>query len=152
MRKTRKRKITWVVVGDASRARIFRAEGRQPWMLVHELDHPESREHINVLLSDRQGRVTHGNGSHSAMDAHTEPHEVEAIRFARVLADRLEAAHAHSLFDEIVVVAPPHFLGLLRSTIDAEVQKRVRFSLPKDYCTLDPRAVRARLQGAGVNA
>ncbi len=142
----------WILVADASRARLFSVsessnhdhlgDGQPPaWVLEQELEHPKSRAKVSELVSGQQGRSQQsGNHNlHPAMSERTDPKEVEAEVFARQLAEVLHQGNTHNRFERLVLIAPPHFLGLLRSTIDPQVAKRVVLSLDKDYTHLPLR-------------
>jgi protein required for attachment to host cells len=135
----------WILVADASRARIFSIpenhKPNQPWVLEKEFDHPESRAKATDLTTDVPGRVrqSFGQGSRPAMEEPTEPKEVEAQTFARLLADALAQGLNHNKFDRLTLVAPPHFLGLLRGTVPEQVAKRIHQSINKDYTMLPAR-------------
>lgn len=128
-----KRKV-WVVVADASRARLFRAETpRGPLVELEDAVHSAARLQDHELLSDRAGRAVDTQGHHRhGMEATTDPHDQEAQRFAHELAERLHVHHNAHDFDGLVLVAPPHFLGLLRGTLDEQVAKQVLASLNLD--------------------
>jgi protein required for attachment to host cells len=106
----------WIIVADKSKARIFTvAESRGALLAVAELEHPEAREREQSLTSDRQGRSfdSAGKGRH-AMGKTVEPGEHEAIRFAGQIADYVRAAQNEGRCNRLLLVAGPHFLGLLR--------------------------------------
>ncbi|MCA9636568.1 MAG: host attachment protein [Myxococcales bacterium] len=141
--------ITWILVADASRARLFASEGGSgPWAAVDALVHPESRAKGIDLAADRPGRVqqrtTEGRAS---MEAHTHPKEVEAEQFAHELAARLHAGHGDGSYRDVVLVAPPHFLGLLRGALDEQVARKVRASVDKDLTFVPDRELPERLAG-----
>jgi protein required for attachment to host cells len=151
----------WILVADASRARVFSVDAKpangkrggdnssggkhgsdkrggdsvSPWVLEKELEHPESRAKVTDLVTGQPGRTQQsGNpAQRSSMSERTDPKEVEAEVFARQLAEFLHQAHNHNRFERLVLVAPPHFLGLLRASIDAQVAKLICLSLDKDY-------------------
>lgn len=109
----------WVVVADQSKARIFTVEdSRGPLLQVDELEHPEARKREQEMVSDRPGRSfdSAGQGRH-AMGTSVEPKKEEAIRFARQVADYLQAAHHEGRFNHLLLVAGPTLLGLLRENL-----------------------------------
>ena len=138
----------WILIADASRARLFREHpARTPYQLIEAFDHPDSRARARDLTSDANGRKPVGpsaGGAYGArsvsLGAHgrvgvapdTEPKEVEAQKFARELADRLAHARAQNAFDEVVIVCPPHFLGVVRGALDGQVSKHVAAWIDKD--------------------
>ncbi|MBK1674318.1 Host attachment protein [Ectothiorhodospira shaposhnikovii] len=138
---------TWVIVADASRARVFSAEKSfSPLVEVEDLTHPEARLHEQDLQSDRMGRAfdSTGDGRH-AMGKETPPKKHEALRFARTLCDRLNNARATGQFSKLYIIAAPAFLGALRNCMDAVTQKSVAGEIDKNLTTHDPMDIRRQL-------
>ncbi|TCK18618.1 protein required for attachment to host cells [Thiogranum longum] len=109
----------WVVVADQSRARIFAVDDPHgPLLQVDKLEHPEARKREQELTSDRPGRSfdSAGQGRH-AMGTAVEPKKEEALRFAKQIADYLQAAHREGRFNRLLLVAGPPLLGLLRDKL-----------------------------------
>jgi protein required for attachment to host cells len=127
----------WILVGDASEARLFETQKlRKRWKLVREFFHPESRAKGNELLTDRLGRA----------DERGElPKDLEASRFVIELADFLKRSQGQELFDQLFLVGPPKFLGMLRGRLSPPVLHRLRDALDKDYAKLKPRELQSRL-------
>jgi protein required for attachment to host cells len=142
-------RTTFVLIADASRARLFRrgAEEETALELIEEFEHPESRAMARDLMADKPGRTLWKRGQ-SAPDYRTDPKDVEAQKFARSLADRLASLYDSHAFHELVLAAPPKFLGLLRSTLAAHtnrVAETVVSSHEKDYTNLDVRTLAERI-------
>jgi protein required for attachment to host cells len=138
----------WIVVADASRARVLSAgDDAARLLLVHTLEHPASRSRSQELVSDQAGRLEKGGHNRlSAMDPRTDPHEHEAALFAGSLAGLLDDAAARRDYARLTLIAPPHFLGLLRSSISGEVLKRLSATVSKDLTHLDGEALLQHLQ------
>jgi protein required for attachment to host cells len=133
--------MLWVVVADGSRARIFDAESANGALVEREsFVDTDVRVKESELKTDRPGasfaRAGHGR---RAMTGEVEPRDQARIRFAKMLADRLNA------FERLALVASPAFLGLLREQLGAPLQSRLAFTLDKDYVTQTPEEIRARL-------
>ncbi len=129
---------TWVLVCDASKGRLFRVgPSRKDWELVRELEHPEGRAKGRDLVTDRPGRKQSGSPQRPAMEPTTEAHEVESERFAHSIAKLLDHGLAVNSYAQLILIAPPHFLGLLRSVISPSVAKHVGLTFDKDYTGLD---------------
>ena len=139
--------IRWVLIADASRARLFVENSpKKSFSLLDSFEHPESRARVRDLTSDAMGRKPAGmaRGGSGAMPAagsssarpgaqpDTDAKTVEAQKFARTLAERLEVGLSAHAYEALVVVAPPHFLGLLKQTLNDEVTKKVELFLNKD--------------------
>jgi len=138
---------TWILVGDAARARIFAIEKEHgPWQLVEELDHPAGRARTSELVSDRAGRTRPGEqGARAPGMEHMDAAERESLRFAERLGAVLQQGHDDRSFDRLVVVAPPRFLGSLRSVLRDPVARQIAASLDKDYTHHDERELRRLL-------
>lgn len=137
---------TWVVVADAARARIFRVEvmeiergvARRPvptsstvLVEIKDMLHPESREHENEMASDAPGMSSVANmQSKFGMDEKVPPKAEEAIRFAKEVADLLKAQSMN--YDRLYLIAPPHFLGLLRPNLDQAISSKLIMEIDKD--------------------
>jgi protein required for attachment to host cells len=138
---------TWVIVADASRARLYELEGRgQPLTELQDLVHPEARLKGMEIESDRPGRAfdTRGDQRH-AMAPPTEPKHEEAMRFAREVAALLREGFDAHRFRQLCVVAPPQFMGLLRDEIDGPVRAAVKAELSKDLTHEDTDRVAAEV-------
>jgi protein required for attachment to host cells len=130
--------VTWVVVADGSRARLFFNQG--PGKGLHPLpdgnisvEHPPTRE----INADRAGRTfdSAGEGRH-AKEPSTDPHRNSKRVFAQKVANRLEQGHRQNAFDRLVLVAPPQALGDLRASLDKGVRTKVSGELNKDLTHL----------------
>ncbi|WP_163097323.1 host attachment protein [Acidithiobacillus ferrianus] len=127
---------TWILVSNAAEARLFLNAGcGKGLQLIHHWVHPDSRKHEGDLVTDSAGRTQQSDaqGERSAIQWKTSPKEAEMQRFAAELAERLEAGRVAGTFQRLILVAPPHFLGLLRESLDAPTSAMVHASLDKDY-------------------
>jgi protein required for attachment to host cells len=141
---------TWILVGDASRIRIFATAIRDDaWSLVKEFEHLEGRQLSSELQpSSPPGRVQQGKAAgarHTALEPATSPKEAEAERFAHQLSEFLEEATASRSFDHLVLVAPPHFLGVLHAKLGRQTARLLQATLNKDLVRLQPAELRERL-------
>ncbi len=125
-----------VLVGDGRKALFLRNRGTpQNVKLVAERVLEQDNPATHEQGSDRPGRAhgTDGN-ARSAMEQ-TDWHQLAEDRFADDIADALyRMAHAQQ-FEELVVVAPPKVLGILRGAWHKEVSSRVVAEVPKDLTT-----------------
>lgn len=156
---------TWILVCDASRAHLYKEEpNRRGFTLLESMDHEESRSRVRDLTADAQGRKPNGNPGGVGHGAYpggttngnylgrpgasqdTDPKEVEAQKFARQLADRLEKGLNEHDYEKLVLVAPPQFLGLLKSTLTTQVSKHVEDTFSKDLSWLDGPRMEERLR------
>jgi protein required for attachment to host cells len=66
-------------------------------------------------------------------------------RFAELLAHYLEEALGTNAFDALVLVAPPHFLGMLHGTLAKQTAKHLKATINKDLVMFDAAGIRERL-------
>jgi protein required for attachment to host cells len=127
---------TWILVAHQAGARVFENRGPGNGIeLVDEIEHPQGRERDGKIDTDRPGRSFRKNSSdprRAAMSRSESPHERVVAGFARSLAQRLQQGRVHNQFQRLVLVAPPRFLGLLRSSLDGPTEQLVIGSLDKD--------------------
>ena len=140
---------TWILVCDASRARILAAEHEeQPWATVEEVDHPAGRNRVRDLVADKEGRIRQsGHGRQGSMEPDRDPTDVEAGRFARILAARLERGFDEHRYARLVLVAPPRFLGLLRKELSDPVGRLVTATVARYLTRAGSRELREHLHG-----
>ncbi len=127
-------KKTWVVAAESSRARIFQAESRlKPMKEIEGLAHPESRARVLDINADNAGRAFDraGQGRH-AMENEVDPKKHEAEMFAKQIAEHLDKARAKGEFEDVIVVAAPEFLGLLRKHVNPITAKMVSKTVTKN--------------------
>jgi protein required for attachment to host cells len=124
---------TWVFVGDGQKALFLINEGDA---MVPNLRCLSSEEHQDPPSreqgSDAPGRAFSSVGEIRSAVANTDWHELEKVRFAVSVADRInKAAHAGA-FEKLVVVAPPKILGDLRREFTKETETKIIAEIHKD--------------------
>lgn len=125
---------TWIIVADASRARLFEAGSSSSDIFETEtLTHPEGRLHEQDLTSDLPGRAydSSGEGRH-AMGSSVEPKKHEIEEFARQVASHLDKARTDNRLKDLILIAAPAMLGELRNALSAETKKLVGTEIDKD--------------------
>jgi protein required for attachment to host cells len=125
---------TWVLVAESSRAKLYTVNGRlAPITEIEALVHPESRMHEGDLVSDSAGSDggSVGQGRH-VIDSRNTARDHESLEFARTLASRLDSARNNGDFDNLVLIAPPEFLGHLRGNLSKEVLSMVSRQVDKN--------------------
>lgn len=126
-----------LIVANSSRARLYRVRaGRLE--LLERLEHPESRVRASDLVTDRPGRGQDDSGGlphRSTMDPAEDPHEHEMIVFAREVARRTAILARRGRYPEVLLMAPPRFLGRVKSALDPGVARRIVASVSHDYTT-----------------
>jgi len=144
-----------VIVGNASRARLYRVHAGV-LERVEVLDHPESRARRRELVSDRPGRFrdeTGGGGPHrSGMEPPTDAHEVEVLSFARTVARRIAIHARRAHLPDLLLLAPPRFLGRLKAALEPTVAGHVVATVSHDYTAAAEADLVDILEGLGIRA
>lgn len=136
----------WVVVADASRARIFNAEKPVDSITeIETLSNPEGRLHEGDLVSDRGGRISNGEGARHGYGAGSSVKDEMANRFAATVCKRLEKGRNSRAFERLYVVAAPQFLGLLRKHQSNGVRDLISEEIANELTTQSPERIRAQL-------
>jgi len=141
----------WVLVCDAAKARFFEINGGDPtWHLLSDVSHDESRSKAVDLVSDKAGRSSSEGGSvhHNALAPASSPKEVQKGHFARTLGKTLDQAMRSSRFHRWVLVAPPHFVGLMEKELTTELKKHQLASVDKEMTHLSVNDLAERLRAA----
>ena len=122
----------WVLVTDSEKALFLVNIGDAKAM---HLDVLRKEEQENPKAQDwaanRRGRFNDGPSVHRSAVDDTDWHELEKVRFAKDLADKLYA-HAHrGDFDTLVIVSSRVVLGTLRKELHQEVTDKLMLDVPK---------------------
>ncbi|MBM7119196.1 host attachment protein [Archangium primigenium] len=136
----------WILVANASRARLFSTDERaEKWDLREELFHEESRQRSTELLNQPDNPNA---GTLRKPSAENEPNgrqSLEHERFARQLAERLEQGLNERAYERLVIAAPPEFLGRLRKVISDRVHKHLMLDMRADFSNIPARELPDRI-------
>lgn len=140
---------TWIVLANASRARIFESvDGRAP-AEVRTLVHPGSRLKVGDLDEHHAGHAERhvGVGGHGspAYPPSSDPRAKERHAFARELAHVLQGAVTGGLAQRLVLSASSDFLGDLRGCLDPAATRAVDASHAADLTELPTLELQHRL-------
>jgi len=113
---------------------------------VARISDPLARLHDRDFGTERPGRTHESMGAtrHSIQREET-PRRTEAVRFARRIARRLDDARRNDEFEQLVVVAGPSFLGLMREELSGPTRARVAREIHKDLVHSTPEVLAQRL-------
>ena len=126
--------MIWILVANQAEAQIYSAN-RLPGSLtlVSTLTHSEGTAHARDLTSDAPGRVHDRMGlARHSMEPDTGVKEEQRRKFVKKIVDRLEAIHLKGDFDQLVLLAAPAMLGVIRKTVVGNLAKTVIKEIPKD--------------------
>lgn len=133
--------INLVVAADSGRARIFKLAGRDLQELA-DMVNPEARAGRRDIEADRSGSDQGGGeaGRHGLRGDHDVKDE-SARKFAREIAGRLEKERAAHRARRLYLIAPPHFLGVLKGVLDHELAKCLYATVSKDVVRASPETI-----------
>ena len=126
--------MIYILVANQSEAQIYSAH-RLPGSLtlVYTLTNSEGTAHARDLTSDAPGRVHDRMGSaRHSMEPDTGVKEEERRKFVKKIVDRLGSTHSKGGFDQLVLLAAPAMLGVIRKTVAGNLAKTVIKEIPKD--------------------
>jgi protein required for attachment to host cells len=143
-----------IVVADQAEAIFYDAPSLEARPTeVGRISDPIAHQHDRDLASDRPGRSYESvGGARHAIERENDPRWQEAVRFARRISCRLDDALRKGEFEELVVVAGPPFLGLIRSELSRPARERVVHEIRKDLVHGPVEALRSHLSASAVES
>lgn len=140
-------KRTWVVVMDRMGARIFERLARKKELsLLREWEHPGGDFREQELTSDRPGigRMNSREYRGNVYNPGSSAKEQSLKQFCREVAHYLNACRLNptqneNSYDELILVAESHTLGILRSVLNEQVSRKVVGTLDKDFAWIETR-------------
>ena len=134
----------WIVVANASRARIMaRERPGEPLLQREDRVHPASRQHPRQTERHLPGQTIAGR---SGLAPRTDARTRERNSFAHELADCLQDHQQHNSMGDLVVYASNPFMGALMAQLDAQLKGRVRLHEAVDMTNWPLPQIEARLQ------
>jgi len=136
-----------IVVADQAEAIFYDTPSlqAQPREVAHISD-PLAHQHDRDFSSDRPGRSYESvGGQRHAIEREDDPRQREAVRFAKRISRRLDEARRKGEYDELIVVAGPPFLGLMRKELSRPTRERVVHEIRKDLVHSPVESLRRHL-------
>jgi protein required for attachment to host cells len=145
-------KNQWIVVANASLARIFRRDSAlTPLVPVETITHERSRMRGSQLATDRPGsEAADISQGVNHFEPRTNARRKEHLHFAREIADRLDKALAAHQFDSLALFASSPFLGELKPQLSDAVVAKTKLAHDSDFTSLALAELEKRL--AGIHA
>ena len=113
--------MTWLVVADGGRARVFQTPG-----LTLDLQEKESlinTEYTGTMLTEK-----------------------DREKFAKRVADCLEKGRLHQLYNRLRLAIEPKFLGMVKADLSEETRRLIFEQISEDLSTLNTRDIEAHLR------
>ncbi len=121
------------VVADGGHARFVKPASDNALHTVVAVDSATVHKRSHDLGSDHPGRsfesATPARHAHSP---HTDPHDAEKSKFAKLVAARICEESTQGEFNELVLVAPTHILKELQDGLDKPTEAKLIGTLAKD--------------------
>lgn len=142
------RRVRWILVANRSSARIFqKAAGVDRVELVGKMDHPDQGRLFLEELTKGRPKVSNVSDAPEAMLRHAKSVETsnaddQAKRFAKTIDLVLRKGRQEKRFDELVVVAEPHYLGLLLNRLDRTTLGMVVDKIHKDLVSFSDAQIK----------
>lgn len=129
-------KNTWIVIANETKASIYSAD-KGNIGIAHTIEHPDGRLQDRALLSDRPGSSSMptgtGNNKRATFNPRSDQHQNEQQNFAREVAKFLEKANGQHDYHDLIICAEPHFYGVLKNELTANVVNSIKKNVLKDY-------------------
>jgi protein required for attachment to host cells len=121
--------VSWIVVADSDRARIYinNYAAEKKLNLVRDYSEKDLHKKSSDLVPNDQQDFGAGSSVESS-----NPKYLHHNLFANALAKKLEHFRTDHKFQSLMLVAPPAFLGLLRDHLSKELTK-ILVTVEKDY-------------------
>lgn len=158
-------KTVWILVADEGVARVLASQGDNARLeeiekITDAAAHADNADLRRDAYGRRAQASVQGDAGHAGAhagrmatvvsSAGEDALHLEGQQFSRRVAKLLEDARNRQRFDELVVIAPPRFLGLLRKALPQSVCDAVTREIGKDYCQLDNRDLQQRMADDGI--
>lgn len=143
-------KSIWVLVANQAEAQIYASD--RLWKnlrLADVLLNEEGAAHPRDLISDAPGRAFDRFGpARHAMEPNTGVKQEQRRRFVKEMVERLETGHLKGDFDQLVVLAAPAVLGVIRKHLSGGLEKTVLKEIPKDVIGQGVDKIQSQLERA----
>lgn len=125
----------WYLVANRKEAVLYEGQPGNDFRFLRRLENPQGKLTERELVADRPGRVfaSARSGTRHAYEPRSLYHEEVARQFARRIGKVLEKDALQEEFSDLVILAEPHFLGLLHQQLSKKVRSLVRRELPREW-------------------
>lgn len=138
---------SWILVANASQAQLYQSprakllNGHPHLSLLEQFSHPQSRQKLSEMVSDKSGH----SGRRGTYEQSVSPKLQQADLFAKELVDHLQQARHSHLFDDLILIAPASFQGLLKKHAHGVLETCVSANIEKDFTRSNQEQLGKRL-------
>lgn len=140
--------MIWVIVADSNHCRIY-SYHRKPLhlKLIKEIAHDEIKhKKSEYLTSDRPGHYQTKDTARGAYSPHTDPKEIELIKFAREISRFTNQSRIKRKYNKLIMIAEPHMSGVILQQLDKNVESLIIKNIKKDYMHITDKDLLTYLQ------
>ena len=144
---------TLILVADGRKALFLRNEGDGQRVNLRTASHRERADRKNSDIKTApsgQSPAPAGSGLFGGTMGEPDFHQQEEDRFARELAEKINAMALDGAFDELVVIAPARTMGELRPLWHKETARRIVGEHVKEMTGRPVEDIEALLVGAAA--
>lgn len=124
---------TLVLVTDGRKTLFFRNQGDQNQIDLRTEAFDEREDLPNSeMKTDAAGATAQSGGFGRPAFEETDFHQQEEDRWAQAAAEAVNKRVLKNNFDQLVVIAPPKTLGLIRKKLHKEAERRLLCEIPKE--------------------
>lgn len=140
-------KPNWILIANASQARLLQQEEGCPIVVLKAFHHPASRQRSAVLGDDKAGKELSDRGfGGAAYEPRTDAQHKEFKHFAEELARELETAAQDHAFAALTVFASSPFLGVLKQELGEGTQRLLKNTHDVDLTSVGLAELEKRVQ------
>ena len=139
-------KPEWILIANATRARLLQRDPYTPLMIIKSFTHLAGRSKVSDLADDRAGHestdTTYGGAAYTPrVDAKRKEHE----RFAQELADHLEHGAQQGAYESLTLFASSPFLGELKAHLGSAASRLLSGTHDVDLTAVGPVELERRI-------
>jgi len=139
---------TLVLVTDGRKTLFFRNHGDQNQIDLRTEAFDEREDLPNSeLKTDAAGTNAQSGGFGRPAYEETDFHQMEEDRWAQGAAEAVNKRVLKNNFDQLVIIAPPKTLGLIRKKLHKEAERRLVCEIPKEMTGRTIPAIEALIVG-----
>jgi len=136
----------WILIANASYARLLQQQGDAPLMVIKSFTHSEGRRSIGELTDDRAGhQSTDRSFGGTSYSPRTDAKHKERYRFAHELAEHLERHAQRGSYESLAVFASSPFLGELKAELGSAATRLMSGTHDLDLTSVGPAELERRI-------
>jgi len=139
----------WVVLANARMSTIYSiSENNFHFTLVKTLFHEESTLKNSDFSTDRPGHfLKNAKELRGSFEEKNQQKNISIDLFSRQICDELESGRtAIHPYKAIIIIAGPHFYGLICHHANRYIKKMIKYHLPKNYTNFSSEKLKKELE------